>query len=73
MNTPQDTYWTTKDGRKIPVEKLSDDHTLNCVRSLARKLGERLDHTCPDKVRLCQLINIAKQEAILSALTDPNQ
>lgn len=30
-------YWTTKDGRQIPIEDLTDEHLLNIVRMLIDK------------------------------------
>lgn len=73
MQHPNNTYWTTKDGRRILVADMIDDHVVNCVKLLTRQLGESSRYSCSDKVRLCQLI-IAKQNyAILDALTDPNQ
>ncbi len=30
-------YWTTKDGRKIFIADMTDEHLANCLRALARK------------------------------------
>ena len=29
--------WTTREGDLIPIEKLDDDHLLNCIKMLRRK------------------------------------
>ena len=73
MQTPNNTYWTTKDGRRILVADMTDDHVANCVKLLTRKLGESSRYSCSNRVRLCELIIAAQSYVILAALTDPNQ
>jgi len=73
LQTPNNTYWTTKDGRRLLVANMADDHVANCVKLMTRKLGGSSRYSCSDKVRLCQLIIEAQSYVILAALTDPNQ
>ena len=73
MHTPENTYWLTRDRRRILVADMGDSHVLNCINLLTKKLGVGSKYSCSDKKRLCQLIAFAQQEAILDALTDPNQ
>ena len=75
MHTPENTYWLTRDRRRILVADMEDGHVLNCINMLTKKLGLGVSgrYGCSDKKRLCQLIAFAQQEVILSALTDPNQ
>lgn len=35
-------YWTTKDGRKIFIADMTDEHLVNCLRALARKNASNL-------------------------------
>lgn len=30
-------YWTTKDGRKLFIADMTDEHLVNCLKSLARR------------------------------------
>ena len=45
-------FWTTRDGRTIPVGRLSPDHMRNILRMLLRRRRERLVKLSDeDKVR----------------------
>jgi hypothetical protein len=35
--------WITKDGRRIPVKEMSDEHIVNTIRMLRRKGGVTVD------------------------------
>ncbi len=43
------TIWTTKDGREIPLDEMTDDHIANAVRVLTRWRSRlrKLDRTNP--------------------------
>jgi hypothetical protein len=43
------TIWTTKDGREIPLDEMTDDHVANAVRVLTRWRSRlrKLDRTNP--------------------------
>jgi hypothetical protein len=72
MNTPQNTYWNTRDGRKILIADMEIGHVLNCAKMMQIKYGIR----CRDKEDwrewLCRLITEAQLQKTLSALLDPN-
>ena len=36
-------YWKTKDGRRIPLEDLSDEHLKNCIGMLKQNTIPKLD------------------------------
>ncbi len=42
-------YWTTKDGREIPLDEMSDDHIANAVRVLTvwRMRSKKRDRSDP--------------------------
>ncbi len=73
MNTPTNTYWTTRDNRKLLIADMDIDHVHHCVGMLTRQFGHRSNHYnyCP-RVRLCQLVTALEQDAVLAALTNPN-
>lgn len=31
-------YWTTKDGRKLDIDEMDEQHVRNCLKMLVRKL-----------------------------------
>jgi hypothetical protein len=73
MNTPNNTYWTTRDNRRLLIANMDLDHVQHCVSMLTKQLGHRYiayDY-CP-RIRLCELLTLARQEATMSALTDRN-
>lgn len=73
MNTPNNTYWTTKDGKRLLITDMDIDHVKHCVALVTRQLGHQFINYdyCP-RVRLCELLTAANQEATLASLTDPN-
>jgi hypothetical protein len=73
MNTPNNTYWTTRDNRRLTIATMDLDHVQHCISMLTRQLGYSYiayDY-CP-RIRLCELLTSANQEATMSALTDRN-
>lgn len=72
MNTPDNTYWNTRDGRRILVADMEDEHVINSVKMLTRQLGCSTMYSCSDKQRLCDLIAEKQLQATLLALLDPN-
>ena len=45
--------WTTKDGEKIPIEKLKDTHLLNIDKFIERKLIELGETSCMIDTEKC--------------------
>lgn len=72
VNTPSNTYWHTKDGRRILVANMEESHVNNCVKILCRSLGLRYDPTLSNKEYLCKLITALNLQQTLFALTLPN-
>lgn len=72
MNTPNNTYWNTRDGRHILIADMEDVHVINCVKMLTKQLGCSTMYSCSHKQRLCDLITEKHLQATLYALTLPN-
>ena len=74
MNTPQNTYWNTRDGRKILIADMDLDHVQHCVSLMTRQMGFTVAYYsyCP-RIKLCELITAYELDRTLAALTDPNQ
>lgn len=72
MNTPQNTYWHTKDGRKILIADMEIGHVINCVKMMQLKYGVRQRKNEDPRVLLCKLMDEAKLQQTLMALIDPN-
>lgn len=72
MNTPNNTYWNTRDGRRILVADMEDGHVEHCINMLTRQLGCPTIYSCSNKQRLCDLITEKQLQATLLALLDPN-
>jgi len=73
MNTPNNTYWITRDGRKLLIADMDLQHVRMCVNMMVRLLGYNYSSYkyCP-KIRLCELITAYELDNVLVALTDPN-
>jgi desulfoferrodoxin (superoxide reductase-like protein) len=71
--TPNNTYWTTRDKRRLLIANMDDDHCINCINVLVRKYGfcQWRELESPQEY-LAKLVVYAEQEATLIALTDPN-
>lgn len=72
MNTPNNTYWNTRDGKRILIADMEGIHVESCVKMLTRQLGCTTMYSCSDKQRLCDLIAEKQLQATLLALLDPN-
>jgi hypothetical protein len=49
MPPPRHAYWRTKDGRKVEIKELEDNHLINILRMLKRKVVEAAkQHGRPD-------------------------
>lgn len=72
MNTPQNTYWHTKDGRKILIADMEIGHVLNCAKMLQLKYGVKQRDREDVREWLCRLITEANLQRTLLALTNPN-
>jgi hypothetical protein len=72
MNTPNNTYWATRDGRKMLVAEMEIGHVINCVKMMQLKYGVRQKKDEDPRNLLCRLMNEAKLQQTLIALTDPN-
>ena len=44
-------YWTTKDGKKIDVDKMDIDHLRNVVKLIIRKMEEKMNRDIDFKQR----------------------
>ena len=72
---PNNTYWTTRDKRRLLIANMDIDHVNFCIKMLIDKYGHDgvcSEYYCP-RQRLVNLILRQEQEIPLIALTDPNQ
>jgi hypothetical protein len=72
MTTPSNTYWTTRDNRKILVADMEIGHVINCAKMMQLKYGVKQIAKEDARDWLCRLISEAELQNVLSALTDPN-
>jgi hypothetical protein len=75
MTTPSNTYWTTRDNRKLLIADMDIDHVYYCIHMLIRKHGHDgvMADKCCWRQRLVDLIIYQEQKALLVSLTDPNR
>ena len=72
MNTPHNTYWHTKDGRKILVAEMEIGHVVNCVKGMQLKYEVTPETDEDPRDLLCSLLSEAELQQTLIAFTDPN-
>ena len=72
MNTPNNTYWNTRDGKRILIADMEDGHVESCVKMLTKKLRSDKVMLTTNKQLLCDLIIEGNMKALEAALTDPN-
>jgi len=44
-------YWTTKNGEKIDVDKMTESHLRNTLKMILRKV-ESMQKTCPHNIEM---------------------
>jgi len=47
------TYWTTKEGKKIDIDKMDIDHLRNTLKMIIRN-NTRISSTCPHNIEQAQ-------------------
>lgn len=72
MNTPNNTYWVTKQGRKLLIADMEDEHVEHCIKMLTKKLRSDKVMLTTNKQLLCDLILEGDMGAVEAVLTDPN-
>lgn len=75
MTTPSNTYWTTRDNRKLLIADMDIDHVHHCVSMLIRKYGhDGVDAgKCCWRQRLADLVVECTIQFTLAEITNPNQ
>jgi hypothetical protein len=72
MNTPNNTYWNTRDDRCILIADMEEGYVENCIKMLTKKLKSDKVLLTTNKQLLCDLIVEGNMKAVEAALTDPN-
>lgn len=69
-----ESYWETKDGRKLLISEMSNEHAMNAAKMMQKKIGyrNRLQRESW-QVYLALMVNATWLDQIWNELTDLNK